>query len=62
MFFRMTVSSLKFVGSSGRRIGQPAYNSNAAHRAVLSRTLSLRRSPMRAIFKAKFLLVEAIVH
>jgi hypothetical protein len=59
MFFCMTVSSLKSVGSSGRRnyrsIGAQF---NAAFAPPCLALASLRRSPMRAMFKANFLLVE----
>jgi hypothetical protein len=50
------------VGSSGRRnyrsIGVQ-FKRGISRRLAL---LSLRRSPMRAIFKANFLLIEAIIH
>jgi hypothetical protein len=54
----MTVSSLKSVGSQGGvTIGQSECSSNAAFRARLA-LLSLRRSPIRAMFKANFPLIE----
>jgi hypothetical protein len=60
MFFRMTVSSLKSVGSSGRRnyrsIGVQFKRGNS--RSPCLTLLSLRRSPMRAMSKANFLAVE----
>jgi hypothetical protein len=60
MFFCMTVSSLKSVGSSGRRnyrsIG--VQFKRGISRPPCLALLSLRRSPMRAMFKANFLLIE----
>jgi hypothetical protein len=56
----MTVSSLKSVGSSGRRnyrsIG--AQFKRGISRPPCLALLSLRRSPMCAMFKANFLAIE----